>query len=189
MYESNGKNYARVSDILKPLYDFSNIPSFILERKANIGTNVHAAIASDINGEFPIASDCEIGYLNSYYEWKRVFKPNFVQTEQRYFCDEKMITGQIDALILLTFQGIPTLVDFKTSVKESKEVWPLQACLYSYLLKKNGIEHQNRYHFVKLEKTGKLADVFIYEFTQEIEDKCIDLIDKFWKDEKNTSHK
>jgi len=184
MYEANGKKYARVSDILKPLYDFSQIPSFVLEKKTNIGTAVHAAIAADINEEFPIVSREEMGYFESYLKWKDGFKPRVVQSEKRYFCDKTMITGQIDALVLMPFHEIPTLIDFKTSAKESKEMWTLQAHFYAYLLSQNDVSHYPRYQFIKLNKEGKLPDVFLYTSSKETHEKCLSLIEKFWENEK-----
>ena len=185
MFEFNGKTYARVGDILNLVSDFSKIPPFILERKATIGKNVHAGIAADINEEFPVVSNEETGYLSSYFEWKKALGVQFIQSEQRYFCEEKMITGQIDALVLLNNDKTPILVDFKTSAKESKETWPLQAYFYSYLLTKNGVIHKPKYHFIKLNKMGQLPEIFIYEFSKEIHQKCMDLIEEFWKIEKN----
>lgn len=183
----NGKEYARVSDILKPFCNFDHIDPFVLQNKANIGTRVHEAIADDVVGDFPCPGIKGIGYFESYVKWKESVKPLFVLSEKRMFCDEKMITGQIDGLIEVGSKVV--LVDFKTSVKESKETWPMQAHLYAHLLRANGFSFYPEYHFVKLNKLGLLPDIFEYKYCPIIHKKCMDSIDKFWKLTENDSHK
>lgn len=53
MIDFEGKKYARVSDILSPLKDFSQIDPDVLDKKIKLGTSVHDAIADDIAGDFP----------------------------------------------------------------------------------------------------------------------------------------
>jgi hypothetical protein len=181
MIEHNGKNYARVSDILSPFNDFSSIDPAVLANKARIGTEVHQAIADDINDEFPIPGPGCLGYFNSYLRWKGQLNPKFLQSEQRYFCDKKMISGQIDCLVDFgLISGLPTLIDFKTSAQESLETWTMQAHLYNHLLAENGIEVNPTFLFIKLNKEGKLPDVFSYHYSQNIRNKCYNAIDKFW---------
>lgn len=176
-----GKEYARVSDIIRPFCNFDHIDPAILANKARIGTEVHEAIATDIVGEFPILSEECRGYYLSYCKWTHELNPVYERSEQRYFCDELMITGQIDALI----KGDcplkrPILVDFKTSAQESKQTWTMQAHLYGYLLFKNGVIPALRYLFVKLNKMGKLPEVFEYSWSSNTQIKCMMAINSFW---------
>lgn len=182
MIEHNGKKYARVSYILKAFSDFSHIDPGVLANKARIGTSVHQAIADDIAGRFPCADDDALGYYDSYEKWRNQVNPFFVESETRYFDDNKMITGQIDAIVNLS-EGSQflTLVDFKTSAQESKETWLMQAHLYAYLLKKNDKPVHQRYLFVKLDKNGSLPQVCQYFYSSSIHLKCMKAIDDFWK--------
>lgn len=178
----NGKQYARVSEILRPFNNFGHIDQEVLENKARIGVSAHEAICHDISEEFPCPSKPALGYFNSYLEWKKHLNPIFLKSEERFFDDEMMISGQIDALIKFSPKDtVPTLVDFKTSVQESKIVWPMQAHLYAYLLHKNNIPIQPRFLFVKLNKYGDLAEGFSYLFDPNIHARCMNAIEDFWE--------
>lgn len=182
MIVHEGKNYARVSDILRPFNNFGHIDPSVLENKARIGTSAHQAIADDIAGEFPCPDKDSMGYFKSYEMWRDKVHPTFLQSEKRYFDGYRMITGQIDALI--TFSEInffPVLVDFKTSSVESKEVWPMQAHLYALLLATNQIQVSPKYLFIKLDKHGSLPAVYEYSWDRNIHAKCMDAIDSFWQ--------
>lgn len=183
--EYKGKMYPRISKILKPFNDFSHIDPKVLANKCRIGTSVHQAIADDIEGEFPCPMTDGVGYFDSYEAWKFQINPTFLRSEVRYFDNQRMLTGQIDALIDIPNKSmLPTLVDFKTSAQESRQVWPMQAHLYGYLLSKNGILVDSRYLFVKLNKYGNLPDVFEYTYSANVYAKCINAVDDFWKNNK-----
>ena len=181
MLQRDGKQYARVTEVLTHLQDFSNICQDVLERKKNIGTSVHKAIKDDIDGEIPFIDEGTASYYKSYCEWKEIMTPKIVQSEERYFCDIKKITGQIDALITFKHGSeVPILIDFKTSAQQNAKIWPLQAHLYRYLLTQNGIETQDRFLFIKLDKTGKMPTTFEYLFSEKTLSYCLNLIDLFW---------
>lgn len=182
MLEHNGKMYARVTEILSSFNDFGHINPDVLANKARIGTDVHKAIANDIEGDFPFVSrECE-RYFHSYSLWRAALNPTFIQSEQRYFCDIKMITGQIDCLVKFPDKfELPILVDFKTSSAESKETWPMQAHLYRYLLLVNNILVSDRFLFIKLNKFGGLPEVFSYQYDHNIQAKCMQAVHDFWE--------
>lgn len=181
MLEHNGKWYARVTEVLSPLNNFSHIDPKVLANKARIGTSVHTAIEEDIAGGFPCPDADGMGYFNSYLRWVKEVKPVFTSSEQRYFDEERMLCGQIDALVNMGYnQGLPSLVDFKTSAQESKTVWPMQAHLYNYLLKANGVAVNPCFLFVKLDKAGGLPKVFSYAWDSNTQAKCLEAVDNFW---------
>ena len=86
-----------------------------LAAKCELGTCVHQAIEDDINGGFPSPGKKGLGYFQSYVKWRDKIEPKIIQTEQRYFDDTHLITGKIDALMLIPGEILPILVDFKTS--------------------------------------------------------------------------
>lgn len=183
MIEHNGKQYARVSEILKPFTDFSHIDPKVVDNKARIGTNVHTAIAEEIAGDFPAVGDDERGYFLSYLTWVARLSPVFLESETRYYDDDKMITGQIDALI--TFkdrEGLPILVDFKTSANESPKTWPMQAHLYEWLLTSSGKFVAPQYLFVKLAKNGGMPSVYHYKYDKNIFNLCMQAVSSFWSE-------
>lgn len=174
--------YARVSDILSPMNDFSKIDPRVLEAKCSIGVSVHEVIEQDIKGEFGWPIPGGEGYFESYLRWKKRINPKFIQSEERYFDDELMITGQIDALADIdSVLRLPLLIDFKTSAQESKETWPMQAHLYSYLLNKNGMVVHPKQIFIKLDKNGFNPHVFEYLWSLNTLTKCKMAIEEFWK--------
>jgi hypothetical protein len=189
MLVHEGKEYARVSDILRSFCNFDHIDPGVLANKARIGTEVHQAIADDIAGGFPLLSDDCQGYYESYCKWVKQVCPVYERSEERYFNDEYMITGQIDAVINgegLSLALLPTLVDFKTSAQESKQTWPMQAHLYNYLLATNGVCVGPKYLFIKLSKDGSLPQVFEYLWCHNTHIKCIMAINSFWDSHRQT---
>jgi len=181
MKEHQGILYARVTEVLQPFADFSHIDPEVLKNKQRIGTNVHMAIADDIEGECPILKDDERGYFRSYQIWRNYLEVKFIASEQRYYNKEKRLTGQIDSLILPPGDTLPVLVDFKTSAIESKLSWTLQAHLYAYLIKSEGKSIANTYLFVKLDKKGDVPQVFQYKFDQNTMNRALLAVDEFWQ--------
>lgn len=184
MIIKDGKEYARVSEILKPFTDFSHIDPDVLANKCRIGTQVHEAIAAEIRGEFPILDADSWPYFKSFLRWRDELNPFFEQSEQRYFDDEHMITGQIDALVRFTPSNPQILIDFKTSAQEGK-TWPMQAQLYDLLLTNNAIEIESIYLFIKLDKMGGIPQVFSYKFDLNFHSKCLNAIQMYWKEKEN----
>lgn len=177
----NSKKYVRVSEILSAFNNFNHINPSILAAKAQIGTNVHEAIESIINDEFPIISHKELGYVQSYEKWQQEQKPTYLMTEKRFYDDKLMITGKIDALVSFPDHQQVVLIDFKTSVKENPITWPMQAHLYYYLLQQNNLEHVTPcFQFIKLDKSGKQPKVYKYDFDNQILTKCLDAVKAFW---------
>lgn len=185
MFVHDGKEYARVTEILQVFCDFSHIDPVVLGRKQIIGTMTHKAIEDWIMGNFPILSPSIEGYFTSFLKWHDILKCDFGMSEHRFFCEEKRITGQIDCLVNIRGEKLPVMVDFKTSAQESSS-WVLQGHLYRYLLEKNGIESSPRMLFLKLEPTGKIPRVFEYKFEQNTLYKCFDAIENFWANHSKT---
>lgn len=155
MIEKDGKNYLQVSDVIKFKSDFSAVPPEILKRKAAIGTRIHKAINEYLYGGFPSFLKVEErGYFHSFIKWWYFLSPTPIQSEMRYYCNEKMLSGQIDALIKVKGEEEAILVDFKTSAQESPS-WKYQAHLYHYLIcNKRKISKDSI--FVMLQKDGSL---------------------------------
>lgn len=175
-----GKKYARVSSAIRPFVDFSGIPEEVLNAKAVIGTRTHEAITDDIGGEMPILTDDIRGYFQSFSKWRATVSPIFVESERRYYNDDIMITGMIDAIIKIEGieQGI--LVDWKTSVNESTISWRMQAHFYNYLLVGAGKQIASQFLFIKLDKYGAMPQVFRYAYDQKIMNKCLRAAKDFW---------
>ena len=187
MIERDGKQYARVTEILASQNDFSGIDPIILAKKCAIGVQVHKAISDDINEEFPVLDETTINYFNSYVKWKNELQAHFIESETRYFDDKYMFTGQIDGVVKLNGNDSYNLIDFKTSANENRTVWNLQAHFYYYLLSQRiAYGLSDKILFVKLDKDAKLPKVFIYEYDKNTMDTCLDMASKFFSNSKNT---
>jgi hypothetical protein len=183
MLEFAGKMYARVSDVLSPFVDFSAIPPEVLQRKAALGTRVHNAINQDIQGDFPVVGLQDQGYFQSFERWRSALNPVFLTTEKRMYCDEKMLTGCIDALIKLEGHDQHILVDWKTSAAESPITWPMQAMLYWYLLERTGIVVSQTALFIKLDRNGLLPKVYQYKLDSKFLGRCLQAVDDYWEEQ------
>lgn len=181
MFEINGKIYVRVSEIASISGQFDGIDKQVVENKAKIGTNVHKFISQEINGEFPIVTGKESGYFQSFKRWEEMVRPKFTASEERYYCDKKRLTGCIDALVEFEGEEETVLVDFKTSAQESPITWPMQAHLYYYLLSKSGKMISKNFIFLKLNRYGYLPTIFQYKLDNRLLDRCLQLVDDYWK--------
>lgn len=152
-----------------------------MSAKQRLGTKVHDAIHDCINGEFPLACEKSIPYLQSFEQWRARINPVFIESEVRYYDDHRMITGCIDTLVKFEGEEKAVLIDFKTSAQENPVTWPLQAHLYYYLLKSSGKEIAPRFLFLKLDRYGDVPHVFQYKFDANILARAMQAVDDFWK--------
>lgn len=187
MIEYAGIQYARVSDIIRPFVDFSHIDPEVLQRKADLGSQVHEAIDDFLKGSFPCLSRKALGYFDSFRQWFYTLHPRFLVTEQRYYHKELRLTGQIDAIVVMPHEKVPVLVDYKTSSQESPVSWSMQAHLYKMLLLHNGHPVADRFLFLRLHKDGELPKAHIYHYDKDTETKCLMAISKFWKKKENNT--
>lgn len=171
----------RVSQVLRFLSNYDHIDPEVLANKCQIGTNVHTGIESQDSEEFPYTiGKAEKGYYDSWMIWKNLVKPVFIMSERRFYCEELMITGQLDGLVMLPNHPIPVLIDFKTSASANDLSWEMQAHLYHYLLMKNRYTIiSNRFLWLQLNKLGKEPKVHIYEWNMKMMNDCFKAVLKY----------
>lgn len=166
--------YTRVSSILSQWDSYGHIDADVLSRKCQIGTNVHQVIENHCNDIFCCINPEEEGYFNSFLAWKKFACPAIVETEKRYYCDEHLITGCVDAVIKFKTSEKHLIVDYKTCVQPNKLTWPLQAHFYHYLASINcpDIKLDDRVLFVQLSKDGKSPKVHSFDITKSTWEVC-----------------
>lgn len=147
------KGFTRVSDLLRPWNDFSHIPSHILERKKEIGTNVHDRISAEEEGFFLSLTQEEEGYYESYKKWREKEEGVVLSVEKRFYWEEKKLTGCVDAIFENEKEIF--LVDYKTSAAPHIKTWSLQAGFYYMLAQQNDIPCSSSFFFINLKKDGK----------------------------------
>lgn len=185
MYTHEGKQYARVTEILAELSDFSSIPTEVIQHKGLIGTWTHLAIDDEIHGRYPyipIELRREVEpYFYSFLRWRDRLNIKFIETSKRYYNDEIMVTGELDALIMYEGNELPTLIDYKTSASENPISWPRQAHFYHYLIEAHGKKVRPAFCFIKLSKTGSLPKVIEYKYDEKIRKECLERAKRFWE--------
>lgn len=179
MQEEILPGYTRVTDIVNIVNIVYRVteglgfaPPEILDKAAAKGTRVHDAIESHYKGiptELPVA---EQGYFDSFLKWdESMCFPMPILQEKRYYRDDLMVTGKVDAIF--SFKGGLDLkiIDFKTSNDESPKTWPLQAAFYYYLMMPH-LRVIDRVTFLKLDKKGKMPQVYEYKIGAEEWETC-----------------
>lgn len=151
----------RVTQILSMFQNMWKIPQEVLARKAAIGTNVHHDI-----GEYLLTKEATDPYVVSFSRWyDEMGEPKLLLLEQEV-CDEELgVSGTPDAIFRV--RNTPVLIDFKTSVKDDPVAWRLQGTAYVNLLRRGGIEVDDCFFFLKLDKEGKKPSIFAYQATDE----------------------
>jgi len=200
--------YLRISEILGRLRDRTGIHEAVLRDKCNIGTEVHHNIHLDVMQlpvgfkMFPVrhAIDGNVmlntlgheryekrgkGYFESWKLWDEKTKPGYELMEKRYYCDELLITGQIDATITEPVKDGKRLLDFKCSYSADEEIWEMQAHFYYYLLKQNGVEVEPEMTFMQLKKDGKKPKLYHFKFDENVLSRCICEAQLTWEEKKN----
>ncbi len=169
------ERYTRVTEVLYPFSGLKNVPKEILDNACARGEQVHSICDALIScmGIYEIPTHLE-GYIESFKKWAMGME--FIQKPDRFFCEELMLTGEIDGL--REENGSLVLFDLKTSAKESK-TWSLQGSAYTYLSKKMGINIE-KIEFIKLDKMGKSPQIFTYPYHFEDFRKCLDVYRMFF---------
>jgi len=164
------EGYTRVSEIVGwfKANELAKIDPDTLRKKAHLGTNVHAAIAGYDEGIYVPLDEKEMGYFESFKVWKSENDGLLMGTEQRFYCDDLMITGAVDCITCDTKTARGTILDFKTTIKEDPIGWPLQAAFYHYLASKNGFLLNDEASFIQLQKDGTRPVTYTYGMSKKL---------------------
>ena len=154
--------YVRVSDILKPYSKLDGIPISFLEKAADRGTRVHEYCTEYSQNVFlsDIDEDC-LPYVNSFIKWFDEKKIKLLYIGDRMYHHGMKVTGEYDLIVDLG-DGKNTLLDLKTSAKESKS-WSLQLAAYKFLVEHNFKMNIERRCVLMLPKTGSCAKLIEYQ--------------------------
>lgn len=196
--------HVRVSEILAQFKDFSSIDPRVLNTKANIGTEVHHNIHMHTKGLIPVYDswptfnyhtseitgwdDRGEGYFRSYLKYEEAVNPFYLSMEQRFYCDDLMITGQVDA-IQLNDDDQAFIIDFKCSYSVDLEMWSMQAHYYKYLTEKFGIHTADYFKFIQLKKDGSKPKIVEIKFDEEVMQRCIDEAILYWERKNDAKEK
>ena len=183
------EGYTRVSEIVGQWNSYGSVPKYIMEEAALRGQYVHAAIKMHIDQgcTFPLDSEMD-KYYQSYIRWREHTNLVSIQNERRYYSDNLMLTGEIDALVVTPESSCPMILDWKTSFKEVPENWILQGALYRMIAEENGLTNLSKNMlFIRLDKFGLFPDVHMYVYDDELELYCQASIMTFYARKKYSS--
>jgi hypothetical protein len=122
-----------VTQVLRPLVDFSRIPRDVLAAKADLGTRVHLACELDDDDDLDEASvqDDVAPYLTAYRRFRAEARPVVLASEQRVFSAAHRYAGTLDRVLHL--DGAHILVDLKTCITTPSSAGP-QTAAYLHAL-------------------------------------------------------
>lgn len=165
------EKHLRVTEMLYPFSKMQFIDEIVLENAAARGTRVHAICEGIITGvgEWDVEPALQ-GYVDSFKLWWELGH-KVVEIEKRFYCDELMITGQVD--LLLQEDNELVVCDLKTSAQPSK-TWPVQGSAYAYLAKASKIK------FIKLDRNGKPPKIYDYPVDIPFVKKCLEVYKYFF---------
>lgn len=154
IYSYNGIKVPSVTQIMKPLSSdaYGSIPKATLDKAAERGTRVHNAIEIFTNYGFEDASDDAIPFFEAFKDWYNLRKPEVLATELKLFHSSYIYAGACD--LLCEIDGVPTLVDYKTTSTVQDKLCGVQLEAYSRALADMGFKVQNKM-ILHLSKDGK----------------------------------
>lgn len=148
-YTLNGRAVPSVTQVIKPLQDFSGIPPAVLEKKRAYGVAVHDVVARALAGtlDFGEVPEEVTGALNAFWRWAS---------------DNPEISAALDTAIVerpmvhtrLHYAGTPDLVLDGSMVIDLKTRPPkplidaIQCAAYEDLWKANGGTKTQHTHFI-----------------------------------------
>ena len=154
-YTLDGRELPSVTQILRGLDDFSNVPARVLERARDRGTRVHSACNLDVLGILDEATvDDEVApYLAQFRRFLREsgFQPTL--SECRVYDDVLWCAGTLDL-----FGDLPGCMDVQIDIKSGaipRSVGPQTAAYANGLYKRAGLMTRKRFA-LKLE-AGKYS--------------------------------
>lgn len=146
----------RVTEVLEKYSGLGDISPEVLQAAADRGTRVHSYCELYAKGMLfqEVDEDCKL-YVQSFIEWFDYTVEEVISVEERFFCDELQITGQVDLIAVVKGDDKPSVIDFKTPQVASK-TWVLQLAAYFWLAREYGIE---RAFALQLPKKGGAAKI------------------------------
>ena len=171
--------YDRVTEIISCFTGIDKVPPQILKEAAHRGTVVHQMVEGYLKGiGHPEIPEAYQAYYNAFEPWIKDNPISVDWMERRFFCDDLMITGQMDI-----FTQDRRLIDIKTGSSMQKS-WPVQLAGYKYLLERNGIVPAS-FHILWL--NGKDCKYITYTIDDKYEDlfmSCYDIYNFFYSAKK-----
>lgn len=156
-------DHVRVTDVLAPYHNFSDINPEVLANAARRGELVHQLCELHASSLFipEIDEDCK-PYFEAFIKWFDSTVKETVCLEQRINSQKYKLSGKCDMVVILKYDELPTIVDIKTP-QITHNSWQLQTAAYRLLLREELGINCHRRLCIKLPKKGSMAVTVEYE--------------------------
>jgi hypothetical protein len=125
-YSWGGRIVPSVTQILRPLFDFSGIDPEVLAAAADRGNRVHKATELFDQGRLDTLDLGDMGpYVWAYKQWHLEMSPVILEAEKQVYCGQHNFAGTLDRVA--SVYGEEWLVDIKTSDAIPASVGPQTA--------------------------------------------------------------
>lgn len=143
-YTVNGFVVPSVSEIMKPLSaaHYGGIDTDTLNKAANRGTIVHAAVENYLLFGIEDISKELRGYFDGFKKWIDKVKPVPIKTECRIYHKTLNYAGTADLPCYI--DDVPTLVDFKTTATVAKVLTRVQLEAYKKAFESHDIKFERK---------------------------------------------
>ena len=144
VYKLNGFVIPSVTTIMKPLsaYCYRGVDEESLRRAADRGMTIHEAVENYLLfGVEDIPQEYE-GYFQGFKKWIDERQPIVLATEHRLYHKFLMYAGTADLLCLI--DGIPTVVDYKTTSTLYPMLTRVQTEAYMQALNSHGMDFRRK---------------------------------------------
>ncbi len=143
-YTVNGFVVPSVSEIMKPLSaaHYGGIDTDTLNKAANRGTIVHAAVENYLLFGIEDISKELRGYFDGFKKWIDEVKPVPIKTECRIYHKTLNYAGTADLPCYI--DNVPTLVDFKTTATVAKILTRVQLEAYKKAFESHEIKFERK---------------------------------------------
>lgn len=162
----DNKEYIRVSDIVGLFRGcFDPRIKDVVEQKAIIGTEVHNMCSLYAQGlPYPKTTNLRVqkyfDCFKNYYDNNQIFD-GVLLSEERFYDDELMVTGQIDFVFKVKNRSECVLADIKTTSTVDEFHWWLQGILYAKMLQQAGIKLVDSFTFIQLHDKSSASPTLI----------------------------
>lgn len=116
-YTLAGRVLPSVTQVLKPLVDYSHIPPAVLETARQQGIAVHRMVEADCKGSLIDLPDWMVGYFEAWEKFKAETGFEFWESEQRVFSAGLGCAGTLDltGVMKKVKKPSPGIIDVKRS--------------------------------------------------------------------------
>jgi len=147
--------YPRVTEILSPYYDFSQVSEGTLLGAQYRGTVVHRCCLTMAKGLF--VPKCEYdGYFRSFVRWLKECVKTVIAVEPELISESLGFMGHPDLIVEMRGDDFLSLPDLKTP-QQKQRLWEAQVAAYTILAEQNNYVPIGKAGSLRLDKNGGVA--------------------------------